>query len=302
MKHSEVVKTRRDQYQVDEQSRDALARVGGLLCDMARFSTRVILPDQGQAMISFATQAYQAARGGKPVELYTPVCPDWSKDALGRYDFKSLGSGPSGIAEKFFYEGREILKAFHKNRVPYRGIFIFADWGSETEITAKDTYGDVLSADEVVRRFAASFEKTAELLQTRQRQDEGHLFRPYSLISMTEFLSSRLGDAHDVCRNFQQRFQLENRAKKLLDQHHRESFPINKQRLGITNEVENRRGSLISLSEYATLAEAIGGGVIAAAESRVSSRAYNVFRLKQNLLPIIFLKGKKSLESGENIL
>lgn len=302
MKHSRVVKSAKDQYHVDEQSREALARVGGLLCDMARFSTRAILPNKGPEMLSFATQAYVAADGGEPVELFTPVCPDWSRDHLGRYDFKSLGSGPSGIAEKFFQEGKELLKAFRQNRVSYHGTFVFADWGSETEITAKDTYGDILPADEVVRRFAASFDATEDLLQTQQRKNGGELFRPYRLMSMTEFLSTRLDDPQKVCEGFHQRFLEESQATQLLDQHATTSFPINKQRLGISDEEENRHGSVVGLSEYATLGEAIGSGVIVAAESRMSSRAYNIFRPKRKRLPVVFLKGSKSVDEAENIL
>lgn len=284
-------------FNLEGQSRLTLKRVGEVLMDLAGISEKIILPAPGPEILQFAIQTYEAVFTGKPMKIYTPACPDWSRDNQGVYDFKSLETGPSYIVEKLVNEAPAILGIFAKHEIPCEGVVVFADWGMETEITAKDTYGRQLAQDEMVERFVQSFQATGNLLLTHKEK----LFTPYRLQSMTEFLALNLGDPVKVCRQFQNRFLIEERAQRLLRLYQGESLIVNQKRLGLS-EKDNNKVALQTLSEYATFGAAIKEGVVLAAESRLASLAYNVFRSKKNRLPLVFLKGKESLSQGVNIL
>lgn len=291
---------REPMFRAGARGREALARVGGFLGDLAVISDRVILPGPGPEMVVLASRAYMAALKGEVMKLYTPICPDWSRDAKGQFDFKSLGSEASFIGQKFIAEVPALLRLLAKHQIAYEGVLVFADWGLETEITARGSYGEELAADEVVERFAESFRATEAML-TGVEREKAELFENYKVMSMTEFLATELGDAVKVCKGFQERFLQGGRPEKLLRLYHQESLAINERRLGVSEE-ENLEMSLATLSEYATLGMAIKKGVMVAAESRIASLAYNVFRSKRDRLPLVFLKGRKSLSQGVNIL
>ncbi|MBI4137176.1 hypothetical protein HY469_03885 [Candidatus Roizmanbacteria bacterium] len=289
-----------NQYRIQDEARTALTQAGNVLIGLARASDRIMLPNPGPETINLSAEIFRAITTRTPLSMYTPVCPDWSRDSQGRYDFKSLGTGASFIAQKFLTESREVLALLKENGIPYSGLLVFADWGTETELSAKDTYGETLDTDQVVSQFEESFRATHALLS--QHQAESDLFSSYNIISMTEFLAQRLPDCSQTSQENYERFSSHADAMKLADFYHHESFPINQRRLGITDEEENYRAGVQTLAEYATFSQAIDSGIIIAAESRIASRAYNILRGKHDKLPVIFLKGGQSLTEGVNIL
>lgn len=252
-------------FSLDKRGRFAIGQLGGILLELSRSSDRIIMPEAG---------------------------PEMNEDGI--YDFKSLGFGPSYIAQKFLQEAPAFLSMLEQYQIPYKGKMVFADWGMETEITARDTYGRLLPQNEIMARFDQSFQATSSLLGSG-------LFSPYKLQAMSEFLATRLGDPAKANREFQQRFLEERQARKLLELYQKESFGVNKRRLGLTRE-QNDQSALQTLSEYSTLGAAIDRGIMVAAESRLASLAYNVFRRKGRRLPVVFLKGDKPEDRGVNIL
>ncbi|MCR4263507.1 MAG: hypothetical protein NUV98_02180, partial [Candidatus Roizmanbacteria bacterium] len=138
-----------NQYRTQEEARTALVQVGSILSGLARASDRIMLPNPGSETINLSAEIFQAITTRSPLSIYTPVCPDWSRDSQGRYDFKSLGTGASFIAQKFLTESTEILGLLREYDIPYSGLLVFADWGTETEISARDTYGEALESDQV---------------------------------------------------------------------------------------------------------------------------------------------------------
>lgn len=280
---------------------EILKNVGSTLVGLSDIRSVLIMPSGAPEITALAIQLYLAQLTGNAVPLFTPVCPDWSRDERGRYDFKSLDSGSSQIARKLIEEGKSVIGCLADHRIPYEGMIIFADWGMETEIDTTDSYGERVSPDEVVRRFSQSFDATANYLEKAQGGQEGHIFRPYRLTSMTEFLSRRLGDPKPVYQRCREKFLQEPSPNKLLRRYAAVSFPVNRDRFKV-DEPTNLQMSLQTLAEYATLGEAINDGIILAGESRTASQAYNVLRPRKQKVPTLFLKGKKGVDEGENIL
>ena len=280
--------------------REALKDVGGFLLDVVGLKSSIVLPANGEELQSLAMQVMETSITGEPIPLFTPFCPDWSRDSRGRYDFKSLGGEVSHIAQKFFVEGKPLLSAFAKNRIPYRGELIFADWGLETEIDARDTYGRKLSQEDIRTCFASTLANTDERLLELQNGKDGILFAQYKIIPMTDFYRQQGVDPELTYQEREKYFRTNPRGIRLVDQLHRAGVEINRERLGL-NEAENRKQAIKNLAEYATLGEAFGGkGIIIAAESSTSTSAYNLPR--QHKLPVFFLKGRRSVNEGVNIL
>ena len=285
----------------DIKIKEALKNVGGFLLDIARLKSSIILPANGEELQLLTTQAMESSITGEPIPLFTPFCPDWSRDSKGRYDFKSLGGAISYIAEKFFAEGKPLLSAFAKNKIPYRGELIFANWGLETEIDARDTYGRKLSQQDIQACFASTLANTDERLLDLQDGKERVLFEQYRTTRMTDFFRRQGIDPEQVYRQKEKYFRTDPKGIRIVEKLHRAGIDINRERLGLNDEEENRRQAVQNLSEYATLGEAFGDkGIIIAAESSTSTRAYNLPRQKK--LPVFFLKGKRGLNEEVNIL
>lgn len=284
----------------DFKIKEALKDVGGFLLDVARLKSSISLPANGEELQSLATQVMESCITGEPISLFTPFCPDWSRDSKGRYDFKSLGGGVSYIAEKFFSEGNPLLSAFAKNKIPYRGELIFADWGLETEIDARDTYGRKLTQEDIQTCFVSTLANTDERLLDLQNGEDGILFMEYRIIPMTDFYKQQGVDPERIYRQQEKYFRTDPKGIRLVDELHRVGIRINRERLGL-NEEENRSQAIQNLVEYATLGEAFGEkGIIIAAESSTSTRAYNLPR--QHKLPVFFIRGRNSINEGVNIL
>lgn len=280
---------------------EIMKKVGSTLLGLSDLRSMLIMPSGAPEITTLASQLYLAQLTGNAIPIFTPVCPDWSRDEQGRYDFKSLGFGVSHIVKKLIEEGKSAIGCLADHRIPYEGVIIFADWGMETEIDTTDSYGERVSPDEVVRRFSQSFDATASHLENVQGDKEGHIFRPYRLTSMTEFLSRRLGDPKAIYQRCREKFLQESGPNKLLRRYATVSFPVNRDRFGVDEPI-NFQMSLQTLAEYATLGEAISDGIILAGESHTASQAYNVLRPRKKKVPILFLKGKKGVDEGENIL
>lgn len=295
-----ITKIGSQSYHLEKLSREALAKLGEFLVDCTKITHSVILPSAGPEMTSFCSQVYMGILSGEEIDSFTPVCPDWSMDSSGQYDFRSLGDEASYIARKFFDESEDLFSQFNRRGIAYRPTLVFADWGMETEMTAKDTYGAVLPQEEVVRRFADCFQKTGALIEQAKNGRNGNLFKNVELISMTEFLVRRLGDPQRTYLEAREQLVSKPAAAKLLDEYSRVSLSVNQRRLGLSPE-ENYQTGAQTLSEYAVLGRAIAKGMMIAAESRTASRAYNILRGKHEKLPIIFLKGEKKYQ-GVNIL
>jgi hypothetical protein len=284
----------------DIKIKEALRNTGGFLLDIARLKSSIIIPANGEELQSLATQVMKSHITGEPIPLFTPFCPDWSRDSKGRYDFRSLGGEISYIAQKFFLEGRSLLSAFANNNVPYRGELIFADWGLETEIDARDTYGEKLSQDDIQACFASTLANTDECLLELQCGKDGILFEKYRLTRMTDFYRRAGHDPEKIYRQQEKFFNTDSKGVRLVEELYGASLDINKERLGLT-QGENRKQAIQNLAEYATLGQAFGEkGFIVAAESSTSTRAYNLSR--RHKLPVFFIKGKRSINEGVNIL
>lgn len=289
-------------YMVNEEGRVFLEKMGRFLADLTQISGKFILPEQADEVARLLIITSQAVTDNKPVTLYTPVCPDWSRNKEGIYDFNGLGGGESFIAKKYFTNIPELLSIFEKYNIPYQGTLLFADYGLETEIEAKDSYGRKLSQTDIKMCFQSSFAKTDEhLLRLQTTGDNAGLFRNCSIVSMNKFLTNSGLDLQQTVLQMRQFFEL-GKGKRLLDVLSRDSLEVNQKRLGL-NEVQNREYALQNLVDYATLGQAFNShGIIVACESRMSSRAYNLPRLKSAYLPLFFLKGKDGLDRGVNIL
>lgn len=287
-------------FMIDRDEQEALRNVGSFLLDVARLKSSLVLPGNGEEMQSLVAQITEASITGEPIRLFTPFCPDWSRDSKGRYDFKSLGGEVSYIAQKFFSEGKPLLSAFAKNKIPYRGELIFADWGLETEIDARDTYGRKLTQEDIQTCFASTLANTDGRLLYLQNGKDGILFMQYRIIPMTDFYKQQGVDPERIYRQQEKYFRTDPKGIRLVDEVHRAGIRINRERFGL-NEEENRSQAIQNLAEYATLGEAFGDkGIIIAAESNTSTRAYNL--PKQRKLPVFFIKSKASVNEGVNIL
>lgn len=289
-------------YMIDQKTREVFAKTGHLLADLAKVSDNFVLPETEEEMGCLLAIVAKTIRTGEPVTFYTPICPDWSRDKEGRYDFKSLEGGESFIANKFFVNAPKFLKIFAKHGVPFRGIILFADWGLETEIDAKDTYGQELSPEDVQMCFASTFARTDEKLKKLQgSQLSGSLFADYKVESMQDFLTQRL-DIPAVQSRLEEFFTTNKRGQRLVDVLTTASFKLNKTRLG-TTEAENRKLAVRNLVEYATVGQSVGNhSILVVCESRTSSMAYNLPRPKDANVPVFFVKGKEDLTRGVNIL
>lgn len=289
-------------YMVNEDGRTLLAKMGSFLSDLAQITGRFMMPEETEEMGRLLVITAQAVTSQKPVTLYTPVCPDWSRNSQGVYDFNGLGGGESFIAKKYFANISELLSVFEKHEIPYQGMMLFADYGLETEIDVKDSYGQKLSLEDIKMCFQSSFAATDEHLLRLQTQGvDARLFQHVSIVSMNEFLINSGLDLQQTVLQMRQFFELR-KGKRLLDVLSKDSLEVNKKRFGL-DEVQNREYALQNLVDYATLGQAFDShGVIVACESRMSSRAYNLPRLRSAHLPLFFLKGKDSLDRGVNIL
>lgn len=292
---------RKKRTTIDREAREALQEVGAFLLDIGKLRSTIILPNNGQELQSFAQRSLAARMTGKPIPLYTPFCPDWSQDIYGRYDFKSLGSGVSKIAEKFFGESQPLLRAFQKHKIPYLGMLVFANWGLETEIDAKDTYGRELSPEDIQMCFESTLATTDEvLLELQNNSETASLFQPYTVVRMTNFFAEQGIDPEETYKTMHTFFTSPGKGNKLVEELHMASKEVNRVRLGLSEE-ENRQQAVQNIAEYATFGHALDEkGMVIAAESFTSTRAYNIPRREK--LPVFFIKGKASLDSGVNIL
>lgn len=294
-----------NQVSVRVDAREALRAVARVLQDIAEIKQAIILPELGEELNICMAHIASAYMTRKPIQLFTPFCPDWSRDAKGRYDFKSLGGDASFIARKVFSDAPALLHIFQKNKIPYEGVLVFANWGTETEIQAKDTYGQVLSREDIQTCFASTHAKTDEELLGRQKDPEiGVLFTPYRIIPMTEFFQEQGSDPSSIFADAVAFFKTDKKGRQLVDQLHKDSMALNASRLQLSPE-QNFEQTIKACAEYAVFGHALGlRGMILAAESRTTSRAYNLFRRNQGLevMPLFYLKGKSGINEGVNIL
>lgn len=271
---------------------------GELLLALVELPETIVLPNSPQELSSLIAQAMIAKARKVNLPIYTPVCPDWSRDDQGRYDFKSLGDGMSFISQKFFNYVPPLLEIFARFGVPYEGHLLFADYGFETEIVAKDSYGAQLSQDEIERRLDSTLKLVSKRIEELSGS-EGNLFRNYQIVPMTVFFQNRGFNPGSSLRQMVSLFESDSRGIRLIEEIHRGSFSLNQKRFGLGTEEENRRMIRRTLAEYATLGQSLGErGVIVACESMTSSKSYNLFRDQK--LPLFYIKGKKG-EVGENI-
>lgn len=303
MRGRKIVRERGEvRYMIDDQERGLLEKVGGFLADLSKISGNFVLPQTDEETVCLMADVSRAIRENKSIALVTPVCPDWSRDSEGRYDFKSLSGGESFVANKFFVNAPEFLEIFRKNGISYRGIILFADWGLETEIDAKDTYGQKLSPDDIQMCFASTLAATDQTLKHLQDDERlGPLFADYEVISMREFLAERL-DEQQVMDKMRRFFTTDKQGLKLLDLLDRDSLKLNKQRLRVSDE-ENRKLALQTSIEYATVGQALDDdSFLVVCESKTTSRCYNLPRARDKKVPVFYVKGKEGLNSGVNIL
>ncbi len=303
---STIMKQKRGEvkgYMLDQNTRERMGRLGNFLADVTKISDQVILPQTDEELACLGLHTIEAMASNRPLTISTPVCPDWSRDFEGRYDFKSLGDGESFIAKKLFAGIPELLNIFNKHGIPYKGFVIFADWGLETEIDAKGTFGEKLSADEIRKRFQQSFDATkAHLEALKQAPLTAAVFGPYEIVSMTEYFAASGRDIPEIEGSLRGFFQQDSQGKRLADQLNSASLSLNQERLGV-NEVENKAMILQTLVEYGTLGQVVDNhGIIAACESTTSSRAYNLPRGKYDKVPLFYIKGKDPVDRGVNIL
>lgn len=290
-------------YMVDKKARELFAKVGQFLADLARLNNIIVLPESEEELSCLVAMVTKAIKTGRPISLFTPVCPDWSRDSQGRYDFRSLGGGESFIANKFFVNVPEFLEILRRNGVPYKGVILFADWGLETEIDAKGTYGQKFSLEDVQMCFASTFAATDQTLKLLQDDVRfGPLFTNYEAVSMKEFLGGRI-DEQKVMNEMRQFFTTDKRGLRLLEVLNRDSLAINEKRLGVSDESKNRELTLRNLIEYSTVGQAIDDySVLIVCESRTTSRSYNLPRARDKKMPLFYVKGRGDLDSGVNIL
>ncbi len=288
-------------YMVDKKARETLVRVSRFLADLTKISDKIILPETENEMSCLLTMVVDAITTGKPITLVTPICPDWSRNEEGQYDFKSLGGGESYIGKKFLTYGGEMLTVFAKYQIPFKGFLQFADWGLETEINAKDTYGRKLSPEDIQMCFQSTLAATDEHLRSLQLNEElGILFENYSIVSMKESIESKI-DVPEVQARLEKFLTSDVRGRRLIATLEEQSYRVNKVRLGLNRE-ENRKFTLRNLVEYATEGQSIGShSILVVCESRTTSRVYNLPRQKNENIPVFFVKGKEGVDEGVNI-
>ncbi len=289
-------------YVVSEDTRKILCEFGKIFADLAKISGNFILPETNDELICLATNILRAKRTGEPITLYTPLCPDWSMDSEGRYDFKSLSGSESFIAKKFFRYSPELLRVFVSHGVPYKGILIFADWGMETEIMDKNTYGTTLTQEDIRMCFDSSFAAVDEHLgRLQQDHSTNELYAPFKAVLMTGFFEGLELDLDDLDAQFRRFFGEHKDGKRLYQRLAAESYPINHERMGLSKEKSDAE-VLENLVDYAIFGQALSGyGMIIACESRTTSIGYNIARSANDKVPMFFVKGKGK-DSGVNIL
>lgn len=288
-------------YMTSKKSKEALRTVGAFFSDLSAASRNIIVPDNEDELACLTAYILKARLNREPLNIYTPFCPDWSRDSSGRYDFKSLGGGESFIAQKFFKVAPEILSAFVKNDIPYKGVLIFADWGVETEIDAKDTYGRALSQEDVRMCFSSTQAETdRHLIELQQKNPD--IFGSYQIVRMSEFFRESGVNIDRTQDELQAFFQNDKKGKRLHQVLSSTGEEINKERLNLNPE-ENKKISMQNLVEYATLGSVLTPpGIIVGCESKTCSVAYNLPKDARNKTPLFFLKGKGALDLGVNIL
>lgn len=184
----------------------------------------------------------------------------------------------------------------------FGGFLIFADWGIETEIDDKNTYGRKLTQEDIRMCFASSLAATdAHLLEFQKSPELDVLFAPFKVVSMTEFFKESGLDLGVLDERFRGYFQKERDGAKLLKELVEASAQVNRDRMG-HDDNQNRQMCLSTLVDYATFGQALDSyGMIVACESQISSKAYNRPRPVNDKVPMIFVKGK-AREAGVNIL
>lgn len=289
-------------YMIDQKTRETLTRVSRLLADLSKIKDTLILPQTENEMSCLLTMVVDAITTDEPITIVTPICPAWSRDSDETYDFKSLGGDESFIAAKFFTYGKGMIAVLAKHQIPYRGILLFADWGLETEINAKDTYGRKLSQEDVQMCFQSTVAATDEHLSALQADKKvGHLFKNYTIVSMKDFLEKRMNVA-EVERKMRHFFTTDRRGRKLLEELDTQSYELNRVRLGY-NRTQNREFALQNLVEYSAVGQSIGPhSILAVCESRTTSRSYNMPRQKHENVPVFYVKGEGGADEGVNIL
>lgn len=291
-----------DVYMVDEKTREIFDKVGRFLRDLKEIDTCIIFPETEAEMACFLAILTRALATGQPITLCTPICPDWSRDKEGRYNFKSLGGGESFIANKFFDYGKDMLNIFAKHKIPFQGIVLFADWGLETEIDAKDTYGQKLSTEDIQMCFASTFSRTDQrLAELQTSQETANMFKNFRVVSMKEFLEEKL-DIPKVQERLVDFFATDKKGRRLVEVLSAQSLKINKDRLNVDYQT-NHHLALRNVVEYATVGQSLDDhSILVVCESRTTSRAYNLPRRRNDNVPVFYLKGQESLDSGVNIL
>lgn len=280
---------------------ESFSEVGGLLLDLFRMKPNIVMPASGDELQNFVKNVLIASVTRKPVQFYTPCCPDWSQDKDGRYDYQALNGGPSFIAEKSLREAPGVLSAFQAHKIPYEGNLVIADWGLENEIEAFDHDGRRLSQDEVIERFHSTASHAEDSVRELQgSQDKGSLFAPYKVILMSDLFKERGIDPNETYSEARLLFLERGKGQKLVRELHTASLGINTARRGLSEE-QNYNQAVQSLSEYATFSSALPvNSVIFAAESQITSKGYNTFREVKT--PVIFLKGESRFAQAVNIL
>jgi hypothetical protein len=215
----EVDDSRREvnSYMIDTKTKEIFNRVGSVLAGFSGIKNTVILPETEDELTCLVSQIFKASKSGDPINIVTPVCPDWSRDSQGRYDFKSLGGGESFIANKFFVNAPEILSVLHTNEVPYRGLILLADWGLETEIDATDTYGQKLTPADIDLCFMSTLSATDQTLKHLQEDPKlGPLFANYEVVSMKSFLKERINEV-ETMESMRRFFSTDKQGLRLLN-------------------------------------------------------------------------------------
>lgn len=295
-------KGREVKYAMTVKTKEMFAQLGLFLTDLDRISNDFILPQTNEEMVALAENFARAKTTGKPMNLYTPLCPDWSMDNTGRYDFRSLGGSVSFIAKKFFRYAPKLLRILTEHKIPYQGLLIFADWGMETELDEKNTYGKKLTQENIRMCFTSSLAATDEhLLGLQNSSDSGTLFVPFKVVSMIKFFEDSGLDLVALDERFRRYFSEDRDGAKLLNELVTSSAQINRERMG-HDDRQNRQMCLETLIDYATLGQALNSyGLIIACESQISSKAYNRPRTTHDKIPMIFVKGKSG-DVGVNML
>jgi hypothetical protein len=285
----------------DDKARESFSMLSEFLADLTVISDNLILPD-GEELACLVTNVLRARHSGEPIHFYTPLCPDWSMDAQGRYDFKSLGGKESFIAKKFFKYSPELLAIFQKHEIPYKGTLIFADWGMETDLMDKNTYGTKLAQDDIRMCFDSSYAAVDQRLGELQADPAtGKLFGPFEVIPMTKFFEQSGMDLEELDARFRKFFMDDPAGKRLFARLAADSYPVNSERMGISKEKSDEE-TLENLIDYAVFGHVLSGhGVIISCESRTTSIAYNVPRAVNDKVPMFFVKGKGK-DMGVNIL